>query len=477
MEAGESRAAPRPGLVLAILAFGGCGYSLLQSLVVPALPALQRELHTTPTGVAWIFTTYLLAASVATPIAGRFGDMFGKKRALMVVLAVLASGTLLAALSSSLALLILARTIQGVGGAVFPLAFGIIRDEFPRERVPSSIGLISGLLGIGGALGIVLAGPILAHLDYHWLFWIPFGVVTLTLVATWLIVPESPVRAPGTIDWAGAALLSVWLVCLLLPISEAPKWGWMSPWTIGLLAVAAVVAAAWIVVERRTPSPLVDMRMMQLRPVWTTNVVGFLVGWGMFGAFVLIPQFVQTPTSTGYGFGSTVTESGFFLIPSALTMILAGPLSGRLSTRFGAKLPLVVGVAVTMLSFVLLVAAHSEHWQVYLASVLLGVGIGFAFASMANLIVLAVRPDQTGVATGMNAVARTIGGAVGGQVSATILASTLLASGLPAERSYTISFLVSVAVLAVGIVVALAVPGRAPRRVQVLAAEPTLSVE
>jgi len=428
-------------------------------------------------GVAWIFTTYLLAASVATPIAGRFGDMFGKKRALMVVLAVLASGTLLAALSSSLALLILARTIQGVGGAVFPLAFGIIRDEFPRERVPGSIGLISGLLGIGGALGIVLAGPILAHLDYHWLFWIPFGVVTLTLVATWLIVPESPVRAPGTIDWAGAALLSVWLVCLLLPISEAPKWGWTSPWTIGLLAVAAFVAVAWIVVERRTPSPLVDMRMMQLRPVWTTNLVGFLVGWGMFGAFVLIPQFVQTPASTGYGFGSTVTESGFFLIPSALTMILAGPLSGRLSTRFGAKLPLVVGVAVTMLSFVLLVAAHSEHWQVYLASVLLGVGIGFAFASMANLIVLAVRPDQTGVATGMNAVARTIGGAVGGQVSATILASTLLASGLPAERSYTISFLVSVAVLAVGIVVALAVPGRAPRRAQVLAAEPTLSVE
>jgi MFS family permease len=197
----------------------------------------------------------------------------------------------------------------------------------------------------------------------------------------------------------------------------------------------------------------------------------------MFGAFVLIPQFVQTPASSGYGFGSTVTESGFFLIPSALTMILAGPLSGRLSTRFGAKPPLVIGVAVTMLSFVLLVVAHSAHWEVYVASLLLGVGVGFAFASMANLIVLAVRPDQTGVATGMNAVARTIGGAVGGQVSATILASTLLASGLPAERGYTISFLVSVAVLAVGIAAALAVPGRAPRRAQVLAPEPTLSVE
>jgi len=473
----ESRVAPRPGLVLAILAFGGCGYSMLQSLVVPALPALQHELDTTPTGVAWIFTTYLLAASIATPIAGRFGDMFGKKRALMVVLAGLAAGTLLAALATTLPVLILARTIQGLGGAVFPLAFGIIRDEFPRERVPGSIGLISGLLGIGGALGIVLAGPILTHLDYHWLFWIPFVVIVVTLVATWLVVPESPVRAPGRIDWGGAVLLAVWLVCLLLPISEAPKWGWTAPRTVGLLVVSIVVAIAWIGVERRSPSPLVDIEMMRLRPVWTTNLVGFLVGWGMFGAFVLIPQFVQTPASSGYGFGSTVTESGFFLIPSALTMIVAGPLSGRLSNRFGAKPPLVVGVAVTMLSFVLLVVAHSAHWEVYLASLLLGVGVGFAFASMANLIVLAVRPDQTGVATGMNAVARTIGGAVGGQVSATILASTLLASGLPAERGYTISFLVSVGVLAVGIAAALAVPGRAPRRAKVLAAGPTLSVE
>jgi len=478
MEAGvEAHVAARPGLILAILAFGGSGYAMLQSLVVPALPVLQHELDTTPTGVAWIFTTYLLAASVATPIAGRFGDMFGKKRALLVVLAGLAGGTLLAALATTLPVLIFARTIQGLGGAIFPLAFGIIRDEFPRERVPGSIGLISGLLGIGGALGIVLAGPILDHLGYHWLFWIPFAVVVGTFVATWIVVPESPVRAPGRIDWAGAVLLSVWLVCLLLPISEAPKWGWTAPQTIGLLLLAVAVAVVWIEVERRSPSPLVDIEMMRLKPVWTTNLVGFLVGWGMFGAFVLIPQFVSTPRSSGYGFGSSVTEAGFFLIPSALMMILGGPLSGRLSMRVGAKPPLVIGVAITMLSFVVLVFAHSSHWHVYLASVLLGVGVGFAFASMANLIVVAVRPDQTGVATGMNAVARTVGGAVGGQVAATILASTLLASGLPAERGYTISFLVSLGVLAIGVVVALAVPGRAPSRAQVLAPEPTLSVE
>ena len=262
----ESHVAPRPGLVLAILALGVCAFTMLQSLVVPALPVLQHELHTTPTGVTWIFTTYLLAASVATPIAGRFGDMFGKKRALLVVLTGLAAGSLLAALATSLPLLIVARTIQGVGGAVFPLAIGIIRDEFPRERVQGGIGLISGLLGIGGGLGIVLAGPILTHLGYHWLFWIPLVVVVVTMVATWIAIPESPVRAPGRIDWPGAGLLSVWLVCLLLGISEAPNWGWTLLARSGSSRSRFWVAITWVAVERRSPSPLVDIEMMRLKP-------------------------------------------------------------------------------------------------------------------------------------------------------------------------------------------------------------------
>jgi EmrB/QacA subfamily drug resistance transporter len=462
--------------VLAILALAGSGYAMLQSLVVPALPTLQKELDTSPTGVAWIFTTYLLAASVATPIAGRVGDMFGKKRTLLVVLTGLAGGTLLAALATTLPVLILARAIQGVGGAVFPLAFGIIRDEFPRERVPSSIGLVSGLLGIGGGLGIVLAGPILAHLDYHWLFWIPFAVIVVTAVGTLFLVPESPIRSPGRVDWLGAVLLSSWLVCLLLSISEAPHWGWTAARTIGLFSMAVVLAVLWIRVEERSSTPLVDMRMMRLRAVWTTNLVGFVVGLGMFSAFVLIPQFVQTPTGNGYGFGSSVTASGIFLIPSTVTMIISAPAAGRLSTRIGSKPPLVAGVAITMIALLLLAVAHSAHWPIYLSSLLLGIGVGFAFASMTNLIVEAVEQDQTGVATGMNAVVRTIGGAVGGQVVATFLAASVLVSGYPAESGYTWSFAVMATALGVGVVAALAVPGGV-RRTHVVAAEPRLSVE
>ena len=479
---GATVAAPsatsRPGLVLAVLSVAAAGFAMLQSLVVPALPSLQQDLDTTPTGVTWIFTTYLLAASVATPIAGRLGDMFGKKRVLVLVLVGLAAGTLLAALATTLPVMIAARTIQGLGGAIFPLSFGIIRDEFPRDRVRGGIALISGLLGIGGGLGIVLAGPILAHLDYHWLFWIPLVVIILTIVATIVLIPESPIRAPGSVNWLGAVLLTGWLVCLLLAISEAPQWGWVSGATIGLLVLAGVLAIAWIRAEMRSRSPLVDMQMMRLRGVWTTNLVGFLVGAGMYSAFVLIPQFVQAPTSTGYGFGSSVTEAGLFLVPSTMVMLVAAPLGGRLSGRFGSKVPLTIGTALTMISFLQLALFHSERWELYLSSFVLGAGVGFAFASMANLIVEAVRADQTGVATGMNAVMRTIGGAVGGQVAASILAASIAADGYPGGNGYTVAFLFMAAMLAAAVVASFAVPGRVRGRArQISLAEPQASLD
>ena len=360
----------RPGLLLAVLALGGGAYAMMQSLVVPALPVLQDDLHTTPTGVAWVFTAYLLAASVATPIAGRLGDMFGKKRTLVVVLAGMGGGTLVAALATTLPVMIGARAIQGLGGAIFPLAFGIVRDEFPRERVAGGIALISGLLGVGGGLGIILGGPdprpsrlSLAVLD-------PAGRDHVAVIATIVIVPESPIRAPGNVNWLGATLLTLWLICLLVAISEAPTWGWFSARTLGLLIAAAVLAVAWVRAESRSVSPLVDMTMMRLRGVWTTNLAGLLIGFGMYSAFVLIPQFVQTPTSDGYGFGSSVTQSGLFLVPTTIAMMIASPLGGRLSGWFGSKVPLVLGATITMLAFVLLAAAHTAHWQVFLASLI-----------------------------------------------------------------------------------------------------------
>jgi EmrB/QacA subfamily drug resistance transporter len=458
------------GLTFAVLAVAGISYALLQSLVAPALPVIQRDLHTSTTAVTWVFTSFLLSASIATPIAGRLGDMFGKERTMLFVLLVLAFGTLVSALATSVNLLIVGRVIQGTGGAIFPLAFGIIRDEFPPRRVASGIGFISALLGVGGGAGIVLAGPILAHLDYHWLFWLPLIPTAIAAVCTHLFVPESPLKVGGRVNWLGAGLLSSWLVALLLGVSQGPEWGWASPGVLGLFVAAAVLLVLWIRVESNAAEPLVDMPMMRLRGVWTTNVAATLLGFGMYGSFILIPEFVEMPARAGFCFHASVTQAGLFLIPSTAGMLAVSPLAGRIAHGVGSRVALAAGALITMFCFVILAAAHTERWEIYLASLLLGAGIGLAFAALANLIVEAVPASQTGVATGMNTIMRTIGGAIGGQVAASIIAATVVASDLPTERGFTIAFTISAAALFVSFLSALAVPRKA-RPVQVAVAE------
>jgi EmrB/QacA subfamily drug resistance transporter len=448
----------------AVLALAATAFSLLQSLVLPALPQLERSLHTSSTGVSWLLTANLLSAAIATPILGRLGDMTGKEKMLVVVLTALGLGTLICAVSTSLPVMILGRTVQGAGGAVFPLSFGIIRDEFPPAQVATAIGIISSILGIGTGAGIVLAGPIVEHLSYHWLFWIPFFMIVAATLATIAFVPESPVKTPARVNWSGAALMSAWLTTGLLAVSEAPAWGWSSQAVVGLLLVTVVLIAAWLRSEIRSPAPLVDMKMMRNQAVWTTNLAGLLFGFGMFSMFILVPEFAQTPSGTGYGFGSSITEAGFFLAPLAIAMLVVAPLTGRLSNSVGSKPLLVTGSVFGAASYALLALYHSQPWGLYVASGLLGVGIALGFASMTNLIIGAVPATQTGVATGMNANSRIIGGALGTSVATSIVASALLPSGYPQESGFTVAFAVCSVSMLVAALAALAVPtgGRSP---------------
>jgi EmrB/QacA subfamily drug resistance transporter len=446
---------------LAVLALAALSYALLQTMVAPALPEIQHELDASPSTVTWVLTVYLLSASVTTPILGRLGDMFGKERMLVAVLALFALGSLIAALSSSLALLVAGRAVQGAAGAVFPLAFGIIRDEFPRERVATGIGLISATFGIGGGAGLVLSGLIVDHVSYRWIFWFGLVVVLIAMVAARLFVPESPVKSPARIDFRGAALLSAGLTSLLLAVSEGNRWGWGSVPTVGLFCGAAVLLVVWVVYERRVPQPLVDIELLRLRGVWTTNLTAFLIGFGMFGSFILIPQLVQTPKAVGYGFGADVTSAGLFMLPSAAVMLVAGPLAGTLGSRLGSKLPLLIGTASAAASFLFLSVAHSEPWQIVAAVFLLGFGIGMSFASMANLIVEAVPQHQTGEATGMNTIMRTVGGAFGAQIAAAIVTDHIAAgSRYAAESGFTAAFVMGTVAVAIAMLAATLIPGR-----------------
>jgi MFS family permease len=465
------------GATFAVLATAALAFSLLQSLIIPAIPLLEHALHTTTTGATWLLTGYLLSAAIATPILGRIGDMVGKEKMIVVVLVTLSLGTLVSALAITFPVMLVGRIVQGAGGAVFPLAFGIIRDEFPPERVAGAIGVLSAILGVGVGAGIVLAGPIIEHLSYHCLFWIPLTLSIGATVTTFLFVPESPLRTPGRVNWVGASLMSAWLVTGLLAVSYGPTWGWKSASVLELFAGTAVLIPCWIRSEVRSPTPMIDMTMMRIPAVWSTNLAALLFGFGMFAMFVTVPQFAQTPARVGYGFGASVTQSGLYLLPFAVAMLVIAPLTGRLTAAIGSKPILIVGALFASLSYGLLALAHSAPWNIAVAAGLLGTGMAFGFASMANLIIEAVPPSQTGVATGMNTNIRNIGAALGSGVATSLIVSGVVVHGHPREHGYVLAFAVCGAALVAAAIAALMIPARHRPSVVLGESHPALTAE
>jgi EmrB/QacA subfamily drug resistance transporter len=468
-------------VTLAILTLAGIAFALQQTMVIPALPTLQRELHTTTAWVTWVLTVFLLVASVATPILGKLGDQYGKERLLVISLALFLAGSIGAAAAWNIWALIACRAVQGAGAAVFPLSYGIIRDEFPREKVGVAIGLVSAVFGIGGGFGIVLSGVIVDHISWRWLFIVgAIGIAAAVLLVA-RFVPESPIKTPSRVDFVGASLLSGGLVAMLLALTEGESWGWTSPRILGLAAAAAFLLVAWGVAELVVPEPMVDMRMLARREVLFTNLTALVAGFSMFGAFVLVPNFVETPHGLAqsvqalvhYGFDASATKAGLYLLPSSVALLFAGPAAGLIGRRVGSKWPLAAGLVLVAFSAASLAEWNERPWQILAAMPVLGVGVGFAFAAMATLITEAVRPSETGVATGMNTVMRTVGGVVGGQVGAALLAAHTIEGtpGVPSVVGFEIAFWISAVAAVVGAAVAVFVtPPRLRRRERLVVA-------
>jgi len=451
-----------PNVILAVLSTAGLAYAVLSSAVIPALPTFQHALHASETGTTWLLTAFLVSASVGTSVIGRLGDMYGKERLLLWTLLILAFGTLVAALSDSLGLLIAARVIQGVAGGIFPLAFSIARDEFPHERVAGSIGLMSSILGVGAGFGLVIGALIAVHLGWHWLFWIPLVVTLIAAGACWKWIPESPIRTPGKVNWLAASVMSLGMSLLLIGIAQTTVWGWGSVKSLGLIGGGLIGIVVWVAIEARSENPLVDMTMMRIRGVWTTNLAAFLLGAGMYSSFIVFPEFAQLPKSTGFGFGASVLVSSLYLLPSAAGMGVLGSVTGRVARRFGSKFALVAGSAVTAFAFFWAAIQHAHPYDMLIATALLGVGIGLAFSALGNLIVGAVPAHQTGVASGMNTVMRTLGGALGGQISATFIADNTL-HGLPTVTGFTATYWMATGFLIICVLAGTIVPDASRR--------------
>ncbi|MBX7454032.1 MFS transporter [Mycolicibacterium sp. 3033] len=440
MGAGVAHSKPRLlviGLSVVVLTV-----AVLQTAVVPVLGVIADQLGASTVAVSWVVTANLLAAAAATPLIGRLADLHRKKHVLLAVLAVVLAGSLLAATTMSLPLLVLARVLQAASFALYPVSIAILREELPEERIGSAMAVLSGTLGFGGGAGLVVVGLLMSgDAGYHRVFWLTTGFTVVVLAIVLAVVPNRPRSTEGTIDWIGALGLAAGLSALLLSITQGHSWGWASPRTVACVAGGVIVLIGWWQWERRVSQPLVSTQMLARRSMLLTNVATVFVGMGLYFAFLGLTQFVQMPDGPrGYGFGATVLQASVvYLLPGAVTGFVVALVSGRFIDRFGARPVLVVAAVAGIVGFVLAASVHSAPWQVIIASVLANGYISLGYGALPALVVGDSDAGETGVATGMNAIARTVGSSTAAAVVAVLLGRTDSA-GVPLESSFITIF-------------------------------------
>ncbi|WP_408648546.1 MFS transporter [Streptomonospora mangrovi] len=440
----------------------------MQTVVIPLVPRLPGLLGATPADTNWAITATLLASAVATPVVGRLGDMYGKRRMLLVSLALLVLGSVVCALSGSLAPLVLGRVLQGLAAGVIPLGISIMRDELPADRLGSAIALMSASLGVGGALGLPAASFLAERADWHVLFWTAaaFGVAALALVAA--LVPESSVRSGGRFDLLGAVGLSAVLVCLLLAISNGAGWGWGSALTVGLFAGAAAALALWVLWELRAARPLVDLRTTVRRQVLLTNSASVVFGFAMFAMSLVFPQLIQLPEATGYGLGASMLTVGLVMGPSGLVMVAMAPVSSRISAARGPRTTLMLGAVVVAAGYGLGIVLMSSVWHLVAVSTVIGAGIGLAYGAMPALIMAAVPVSETAAANSLNTLMRAIGTSVSSAVSGAVLTQLTIVVGgvdVPSQTGFRVVMAIGAAAALTALLVAAFLPrtGRSGR--------------
>jgi MFS family permease len=459
----------RATLELLVVGLGALVVALAQSVLIPVLSILPADLDTSASNVNWLLTSTLLVAAVSVPILGRLGDMFGKRRMLLVAIGALVAGSLMTSFTDNVGLLIAGRAIQGASSAAIPLGISLLATVMPRERVGSSIALISAMLGVGGSLGLPLAGFVAEHADFHVLFWITGLAGVVAFVGILLIVPEAPGRSGGRVDVVGAVLLAAGLVCLLLPLAQSSTWGWDDPriWVLLVAAAVLIVVFGWTQV-RATADPLVDLKALRRPPIVLTNAASILFGFALFASFIGTASYIEAPESSGYGFGSSLLVGGLAMLPSGLMMLLLAPVAARLIAGRGAPQTLALGALVVAVGFVARIAVHESLWQVIVGSTIIGAGTGIGYAAMPSLINAHTPADETGAANGLNTLFRSLGSSLASAVGGSILAGSTVILGsfaVPSLDAYRLIFALCGGAAVLAAVLVMFIPHRPQPRI------------
>ncbi|WP_157253736.1 MFS transporter [Nonomuraea typhae] len=445
------------GIIGAPVLFMGV-FQLLETMLSPALPLIQRELQATPGQIAWIFTGGLISSAISTPIAGRLADLYNKRTLLLTLMAITSLGALISVLAPNVLVLIAGQAVQGVWLGILPLTVGLFRDTLPPERGATGNGLVIGVATLASALGLILAGPLTSALGYRWLFILTLAGALAAAAWAWMVVPATPRAGANRVDWAGGLLLGAGLATLMLGLSTSTILGWTAPVTLGLFAAAVVALVVWAVVELRVADPLVDLRLLAGRSSAGVTAISFVFGFASFGLLVALPMMLSLPVATGYGLGADTTLIGLYMFPLGITGTLVAPLVAPMSRLLGRRSVLVLGSVLVSAGTAGLAFWHAAPWQIVAGVSVMGVGGATVLTCGLNVVAADVPAQRAAGVTGVAFVAKSVGGTFGAQLGGMVLAAGAVA-GVPAESSFVNTYLLSAVLGLLAVAAALVIPG------------------
>jgi MFS family permease len=438
--------------------------SIISSLGAPLLPDVAKDLDVSLPNAQWSLTAALIAGAIAAPVLGRLGDGRLRRQSILGALLVVTAGGIIAGLADSLPVLIVGRVMQGFGLGLAPIAMAAARDHLDGEHSRRTIALLSVSAATGLGAGYPISGLIAEQLDLHAAFFFGAILSAAALLAAYLAIPSNKEGPAISLDVTGALVGSVAIVALMIGIGQGHEWGWTSPATIGCFVLAIAVGALWILHQLRIPSPLVDLTQLRHRAVLGADLSAGLLGIALYMFLTVITEFVQTPSSEGFGFGSSTLVAGLCLVPFSVTSLVGSRLMTATLRRAGSRVALAIGGTAIVAAGVFFALVHGSLWQAFVMMGLLGIGFGFTFAAIPGLITRSVPAREVGSAMGFYQVVRSIGFSAGSALVASILASHAVAgSGFPAVGGYTTALWVGAVIAVFATVVAVALAPREER--------------
>lgn len=496
--------------ILAILSGIATMVLYAETMLVPAIPHLINDFGITYNISSWILSSYLISGAISVPIAGKLSDIYGRKRILLIVMIIYTAGVVGGGVSTDIYSLLISRTVQGIGMSVFPIVFAIVQDQFPRNKVSIAQGTLASMFAFGGVLGLLVGGNIIEHFDWRMTFYsvIPIAVLLIIIILRYVRVKEptekiltrkkqeelSDEESKGSdeyprqqqstkdthkssiskLDIKGAIFLAISITSFLSALSfvqssdnnKTEQKQFFIPWEILLLSIVGFGSlTAFILVERRSSSPLIDLNLISRKPILISNIIVIIWGICTFAIFQTIPILVQSPVITG-GIGGNAIDAAIIQLPFSITSLVFGPTSGIIISRIGSSKVTLIGAVITTISLIGTLIFHANAIQLAINLAIVGVGLALLNVGQLNVNTISVSPRNIGVSLGVNTLLRYIGSAIGPAVAGMLMQANQsvintadgISRSFPSRESYNFIFLFILITAAITILLSMKIP-------------------